>query len=877
MWRMVLGMSIGGGLLFGQPMMEWSTFLGSAAQDELRAVARAGDGSIVVVGWTLGVNFPVLNAWQPQKGGGEDAVIAKFDASGTLLWATYFGGSGNERALGCAVGSDGSVYIVGVTTSTDLPVAGAFQATKSGGSDAFIAKFSASGQRLWATYYGGNGDDAATAVVLDAQGMVDITGFTTSTDFPVTSNAVQRVLGGYSDAFLLQLRPDGARVWATYFGGSAPDYAYGIAVDARRRIYICGETSSPNFPLRNAFQASLAGGTDAFVASFGAFGTWNWSSYYGGSENDRAVGIAAALEDFVGIVGITASADLPVTPEWQLQHGGGASDGFVLQLSVDGRFRWASFLGGGDNDAALSCASDPVGNLYVAGRTSSANFPRLGTVRQHSGGDDCFVLKLHRSGMPQWSLLWGGSGSEQALGLAVDSMGNLALVGTSGSEDFPVSSGAYQTTLAGLNDGVVAIFAGYLLSLDLEPLPGPVLCTGDSLLVRWRVRGGMFGAENTFVVELSDAGGSFQAPLRLDSLQARGDTAFRVFIPEQPPGGQYRLRVMATQPLAYSNDGGRLPSQQRPREPRAALDGDTSFCEGRRAVLYVVEPQPGVRYRWWRDTVPVAHDAPMYAVTESGTYTVEAYNGCGSVRGRQVFRILVRPLPRRPVIVPSGTLRLCSGDTLELHIGGEPGVTYLWFRNDTALARERDTLLRVWQAGTYTVEARNDCGSLRAQPVTVRVVPRPPKPVIGRRGDTLVSSALTGNQWLDEAKQPIPGATQREFVPPRDGTYYVQVTVDSCSSISDPYVFVRTAVREAASRPLWFIEYPAWGEPRLVFGDNLQSVSIRIFNLLGSCLWEAVHNGAGSLALPTTGWAPGVYVLQLYIGGRWESRLVMVR
>lgn len=873
----VVGIVIGVGSLWGQPAVEWSTFLGSTAQDELRAVARARDGSIIVAGWTLGVNFPVRNAWQPQKAGGEDAVVAKFSATGSLLWATYLGGSGNDRALGVAVDGEGNIYVVGLTTSTDFPVANALQSTKSGGSDAFLAKFSPNGQRLWATYYGGTGDDAATAAVVDAQGMLDVTGFTASTDFPTTSSALQRTLAGYTDAFLLQLRPDGARVWASYFGGTAPDYAYGIAVDARRRIYLCGETSSPNFPLRSAFQDGIRGGTDAFVVSFGPFGTWNWSSYYGGSDNDRASAIAVTPEGVVTVVGTTASGDLRVSPVWQLQHGGGSTDAFVLQVSAEGQFRWATFLGGAESDAAFGCATDPVGSLYVAGRTSSSNFPRIGSQRERAGGDDLFVLKLHRSGMPQWSMLFGGSSNDQALALAADSAGNLVLVGASGSDDFPVSSGAFQTGLAGLNDGIVVALAGYLLSLELEPLPGPVLCSGDSLWVRWHVRGGLFGEGNRFVVELSDAGGSFQSPLQLDSLSARGDTALRVFIPEQLLAGQYRLRVAATQPLAYSNDGGIFPAQPFPKEPRIARDGDTVFCEGRRVIFYVVEPQSGVRYRWWRDTLPVAEDSPIYAATESGTYTVEAYNSCGSIRSRQSFRVTVKPLPRRPVIMPAGTIRLCSGDTVELRIVGEPRGSYLWFRNDTALAAERDTLLRVWQAGTYTVEARNECGSLRAQPVTVRLIPRPPKPVIGRRGDTLVSSALTGNQWLDEQKQPIPGATGREFVPPRDGTYYVQVTVDSCSSISDPYAFVRSAVEENSRRALrWRFEVLAYGDARLVLEEVPGTIRVRIVDLLGCSLWEQEVT-QGEMRLPSARWAPGVYILQFEGRGLWEARLFVLQ
>ncbi len=867
----VLGAMVG---IRAQPTVEWATYLGSTAQDEIRSTAIAVDGSLIVVGWTWGVNFPVLNAWQGTKAGGEDAVIAKFSPTNSLLWATYFGGSDNDRALGVGVDREGNLYVVGVTASSDFPVAGAFQSTKRGGTDAFIAKFSSDGQRLWATYYGGGGDDVATAIAVDNQGFIAVTGYTSSTDFPITSNAVQPMLAGYTDAFLVQLRPDGARVWATYLGGTAPDYAYGVGVDSRRTLYICGETTSPNFPVRNAMQRTSKGGIEAFVASFTAFGNLNWSTYYGGSDNDRAYGIAVTVDRHIVVVGTTASGNIRVSPVWQPYHAGGASDAFIVQLTAAGEFRWATFFGGSEADGAISCTADPVGNLYVVGKTSSGDFPILGTGQSLSGGEDKFVLKLHRTGMPQWSLLYGGTGTDQPFAAAVDSAGNVAVVGVTGSTDFPVTANAFQPTLAGLNDGAILRLGGYLLSIELEALPDSVLCTGDVLQLRWNVRGGEFAVDNTFIIELSDAGASFRTPQQLDSLQARSDTSFQVFIPFLPPGGQYRVRIAATKPIAYSNDNGMpVPAQQRPLEPQLAVDGETEFCEGRRALLYVINPQPGVHYRWWRDSTVVAGDATMYAAMESGKYTVEAYNECGSLRARQSFSITVRPLPRRPLLTPSGEIRLCEGDTVELRISGEAGVRYVWFRNDTALPWARDTIVRVWQAGTYTVEARNDCGTVRSQnSAQVHLFPRPPKPMIGRRGDTLVSSALTGNQWLDENRQPIPGATGREFVPPRDGTYYVQVTIGGCSSVSDPYVFVRSAVREIRSAPRISIELsPEREEIRGVVEGESGELLIEVVNLLGSSLFaQRVWNpGYFVFKIPVVAWARGAYFLRIRTPARY--------
>jgi len=205
-------------------------------------------------GYTNSTDFPVYNPgdsayYQGSNAGYSDAFILKFNSNGVRLWATYYGGSSWDYAYSVATDPQGNVYVVGVTYSTNFPVynpgGGAyFQGSNGGGYDAFILKFNSSGERLWATYYGGNDWDEAYSVVTDPQGNVYVVGDTRSTDFTVYNPGggayFQGSNAGYTDAFILKFNSSGERLWATYYGGNYPDEAYFVATDPQGNVYVVG-------------------------------------------------------------------------------------------------------------------------------------------------------------------------------------------------------------------------------------------------------------------------------------------------------------------------------------------------------------------------------------------------------------------------------------------------------------------------------------------------------------------------------------------------------------------------------------------------------------------------------------------------------------
>jgi hypothetical protein len=388
------------------PVIVYSSYLGGSDSEQANGVGVDSAGNVYVAGFTASTNFPTANALQAANGGFQDAFITKINAAGTaLVYSTYLGGSAQEQARGLTVDSAGNAYVTGVTGSTNFPTANAVQATKGAtNEDAFLTKLNAAGNALvYSTYLGGGeSSEFGQAVAVDSAGNAYVTGVTFSDDFP-TLNPIQATFGGGSvDAFLTKFNAAGnALVYSTYLGGSDNDTGFGVAADSAGNAYVVGETASTNFPTANAIQAANAGGRDAFVAK----------------------------------VNPTGSA-----------------------------FIFSTYLGGsGEIDVAQAVAVDSAGLPYVAGQTTSANFPTAnafqGANAGGAGSQDAFLTKFNAAGSALvYSTYFGGTGGEIAFGVAVDTAGNPYIAGTTGSFNTLPTANAVQCTRSGGQDVFVAKF-----------------------------------------------------------------------------------------------------------------------------------------------------------------------------------------------------------------------------------------------------------------------------------------------------------------------------------------------------------------------------------------------------------------------------------
>jgi len=463
------------------PRLSYSTFIGSNTLDTVASVAVDQFGNAYATGSTV-FGFPTKN---PAQGNQllTDAFVTKFSPSGgSLIYSTILGGSSFDFGNAIAVDRFGSAYVGGGTFSTDFPTTpGAFEPPP-GSTDAnegFITKLSPSGSSFaYSLLLGGGDSDEIRALALDTQHRVYVTGFTCSTNFPV-KNAFQPVThsqncaDGGGDAFVTRVNAAGTALdYSTYLDGSFESIGNGIAVDSTFHAYVTGSTESADFPTTpGAFQRVLKAQvipgdphdthqSNAFVTKFSADGrSLVFSTYLGGTADDVATAIALDPDGRACVTGNASSPDFPITSGAFQKTLHGSSDAFVtkFQLSGGGLF-YSTFLGGSGGDGASSIAVDSFGRAYVAGGTSSTNFPVLNPIQAHlAGAQDAFVTKLSATGNALFfSTYLGGTANDVANSLRLDSASNAFVGGATDSTNFPTTPGAFSRTKKQNTDGWVA-------------------------------------------------------------------------------------------------------------------------------------------------------------------------------------------------------------------------------------------------------------------------------------------------------------------------------------------------------------------------------------------------------------------------------------
>jgi hypothetical protein len=410
-----------------------------------------------------------------------------------LTYSTYLGGSGTDQAKGVAVDANGSPYVTGFTDSPDFPIT---EGNYGGSRDAFVTKFTPDGSNLlYSTYLGGSQRDEGTAIAVDAFGRAYVTGFTESaSDFPLV-NSLQNFLGD-RDAFISRLTADGSSLdFSSFIGGFGIQEGLGVGVntytiagsrDIASFVTLTGLTSAQDgFPIVNALQPRYGGGpTDAFVSKiYVEAPTYIYSTYLGGSGAEDlgvdgeggAVAVDAAGDAY--ITGATSSRDFPLVNPEQPQYGGGQSNAFVAKITPGGeQLLFSTYLGGFGADQGNGIAVDLGQSVYVAGGTSSPNFPLMAPYQaQLRGIRNAFVTKFDPSGTTLiYSTFLGGSDTrtgDTAFGIAVNQDGAAYVAGATASSDFPTQDPVQHAPGGGL-DAFVTKFNPTGATLDYSTFLG---------------------------------------------------------------------------------------------------------------------------------------------------------------------------------------------------------------------------------------------------------------------------------------------------------------------------------------------------------------------------------------------------------------------
>jgi len=249
----------------------WSTYYGGPATDHVGGISTDSFGNLYVTGPTQSINgISTLNAFQPVIGGNYDAFLSKFDNTGQLIWATYFGGSAQDRGNAISI-NENQIYIGGLTQSlSEIATVGAHQNTfaSTTGGDGFLACFDPSGILNWATYFGGEDAEAVTGIYSNQQS-VYISGQTKSMTGIATLGSFQDTYQGSTDIFLAKLNASGQLQWGTYYGGGDLEGFGYLTGDEQSNVYLSGYTNSGiGIATLNGYNNTFNGGNDAFIVRF---------------------------------------------------------------------------------------------------------------------------------------------------------------------------------------------------------------------------------------------------------------------------------------------------------------------------------------------------------------------------------------------------------------------------------------------------------------------------------------------------------------------------------------------------------------------------------------------------------------------------------
>jgi hypothetical protein len=539
-----------------EPVIVYSTYLGGSGHELSPDKDAGNDIAVDAAG-----NIYVTGASNSRGRYDSDVFVRKFDPSGSrLLYETYFDSNGTDDAgFGIAVDAAGNAYVTGRFGDVWLRR----------GLGVFAAKLSPAGAPLYQVTFGadsasGFSNDVGVRIAVDATGNAYVVGTTFAPleqPFPTTSGAFQRTHGGgLTDVFVVKLNQSGDFVYSTLLGGAEFDRGWGIAVNAAGNAYVVGD-SQGDFPTTpGVMQRTLGGGSDAFVTELNPSGSaLVYSTYLGGTGTDEGLAIALDSSGNVHLTGstvelLTTTNDFPLVNPFQPAYGGARANAFVAKLNSSGSaLLYSSYMGGrGSNleDVGVAIKVDEAGYAYLTGSTetfpdviSGTRFPIVNAFQPtHGGGvSDAFVVKLTPQGALVYSSYLGGSGGDNANGIALGASGTVYVTGTTSSQDFPTTK-AFQPKPGGGRFCELGECFDAFVTIVTEPsglLSGLMIkLEGTTAVISWLGTGAEFILETT---------GNLSSPVRWTpepTLAIDVGAEKRVTVPLAGPARFYRLKKL---------------------------------------------------------------------------------------------------------------------------------------------------------------------------------------------------------------------------------------------------------------------------------------------------------------------------------------------
>lgn len=756
------------------PTVVFITYFGRNNTDYVFSTAIDPSGQTIQTGYTYSTNLPVTSgAYQSSIQTTPCGYVVKMNAAGNgLIFCTYLGGNNSTYPYGgCGSDQNGNTYVAGYTYATNFPVtSGAFQTTYSTFPEMFITKLNTTGSALgYSTYLGGNNTDVCYGMHADLNGFAYVTGYTYSTNYPTSSGAFQSTMpySSYPNVFVTKLNQNGNALAMSSFYGSSSGYGYGYGVssDGNGNPYVTGYCYATNFPTTaGAFKTSGTTTPEIFVAKFNASGTsLSYATYLNGNNTDIAYNISVDPDGQAAIVGYTYSSNYHITPGALQSTLSTTPEGFVTKLNSTGTgLIFSTFLGGNSTDYAYGVTCGMDGNVHVGGYTYSSNFPGItsdGKQTTISSTPDAFFTSFSPTGTKIYGTYLGGSSTDQAYYfkcVGSNAENQIVIGGITSSSNFPVTAGAYQTSVTTTYEGWMAKFQ---FDPPLKIATGNVIptqfCKGDFLTVSYNVLKGYVKPANIFRIEISDEYGSFAIPRVIGQLTTTAPSGtINCQLPDNalPVSSNYKVRVTSSDPASFGD-----PSTQsltvNPSPIAFSMTGENGFCANAKegSAIGIDDSEKYYYYQLYRDGVkvgtPIAGtDQPLAfgKFKTLGMYKVEAVSpfGCKNWMSGQV-EVVVIPLPTAYNMTGGGLYfdqpgpgTYCEGaDGVAIGLNnGDPGVNYQLKLNGLPLSvpiqgrGDKISFGYFTDEGTYTIEAlsiKGGCLNTMNGSIKVKKLPAP--------------------------------------------------------------------------------------------------------------------------------------------------------
>ncbi len=736
------------------------SYLGGSNNEQIVEMKEISTGILLAAGWTESPNFPITTgAYDDNYNDLRDVFICKLNvqnAKRELLYCTFLGGGGTDYPVGMSIDDQNNVYIGGTTNSTDFPLHNSLTQSINGLYDIFLTKFTPDLKNLvYSTYGGGNKDDIAVGAQLAPDKGFIVSGYTESTNLPVTGGAYQTKLKGRKDIFVFKVSSSGQLIdYCTYIGGGDDDIPYAMAVSETGNIFLTGTTKSGDFPmvpyrtgpwgtiLDEPYDRTFNGGWDAFCIKILGEGKLDFSTYFGGTADDIGLAVTYTSDQKIIFSGITyketTNPSFPISQNaFQNTHKGNVET-FVASLSniIESRDQWgntrrrqdllfSTYLGGSGNDypKALSL----YGNfIHILGTTNSTNFPIVNNpTGKKIGKYDIYYVQMTTDGSSvSYSDIYGTLDDDSASAMILTSVGDYYIAGVTNSKNLTQINPIVGSGYSGGNDILLLKYSSGDLKIDY-PVGNEKICPNSNINIKWSSE--TFTATDTFNVD-------FKTNLNPEWSELASNVkgfSYNWFIPPTFFADSVWIRIShkrgvvatSTIPFRVYELPSILESKSIPENPKV--------CEGDSVILAVRAIGSKIKYQWLFNGSEIqgATDS-IYVIrnidqSKKGKYKAIVSGPCPVTVETPEFNVDF--VPSTKILAHSSDTTVKKGENLSLYATAKgEDLKYQWYKDEQKILGATENIysvsnVSILDAGQYMCKITGTCGTDSTPEINVTI------------------------------------------------------------------------------------------------------------------------------------------------------------